>query len=179
MTEVTQARPLEPCRIEPQYIQAGMTYWANLNSGIIQKLALLLAIQSSACVGGYTLRGSVAGILVILLCYGLSVLLVVSIHSDIRVRDILIGQLNFLTKEALAPYLAHRDLPADLKPEFIFFDPRENDRQIFVRHFGASVGMQFFLPLFDGMLLIIFQFPKVFELFLGPASIPIFPKLTG
>jgi len=174
-TDADSTEPMVPSRIEPQYIQAGVTYWVGLNSNIWQMLVLLLAVQSGACVGGFFLKGSLAGMLLVVLCWALSVLLAVSVHSATRVRKTLIKQLNFLTSEAMGRYLAHKHIPDDLKPEFILYDLSEDARYVFVRDVGATVGMHFFLVLFDAALVLAFNFPWTIEPIFAPFGMPMFP----
>jgi hypothetical protein len=159
----------EPCKpmsidIQPgQYVQAGMAYWTNINTAIWQQVVLLLAIQTAASGGGYALKGSWASVLLIALCCGLSLLVVRSIVSAIRVRNALVRQLNFLVTEGMAMYLRGRTLPEGRNAGFIFHDEAEDDRNLLVRNFSAGLGLGCVIFAFDLLLVVVFNYPDVVE----------------
>jgi hypothetical protein len=167
---------LEPSRLEPQYLQAGVTYWANINTAIWQQLTIILLLQTSGLIGGYSLRGSVAGLVVITLVCGLSILLLNSIYAAIVTRTKLIIQLNFLAQEAMSRYLKNKVLPKGLDPNrFILFDLDEERTFFHVRASTAVAGLSVLVLLFDVLVILSLNYPRFLEATLPAFGLPSFP----
>lgn len=91
--------PLPP--IEPQYLQAAALQASQLNTLVWQKMALIFAVQSATIFAAYFLRGSLLSWVTLLtgllFCSGV----VMSIHSDVKGRRLLLAQANHIGRQLL------------------------------------------------------------------------------
>jgi hypothetical protein len=85
-------------RVEPQYLQAAAGQAASYYQAIWQKMGYILAIQYGRIAAAYVLRSTYFSAAVILVsfifCWGL----VWAAEHDIRSREILIAQVNYIAR---------------------------------------------------------------------------------
>jgi hypothetical protein len=155
-------------------LQAAMQYWSNINTLIWQKLATVLALQTGSMIAAFTMRGSLAGILVLLVALFLSAGLLISIKSDIEVRTRLTRQANFISSRLLIPFIAEQGVPNDLKP-FVLYNLNEDRRYAHVRYLTGAMLLLGFVVLLDLIAGAILNWPDFFSHLLPTWAFPIFP----
>jgi hypothetical protein len=108
-------------RLEAQYLQAAAQQAATYYQVIWQKMGYVLAIQYGSIAAAYVLRGGFLSTFVMAAGFFFTWAMVWAIEHDIRSRDILIAQVNYIAL-ALEPFLLERPPPGELKVPFII-DP--------------------------------------------------------
>ncbi|MET4177767.1 hypothetical protein ABIB99_008897 [Bradyrhizobium sp. LA6.1] len=85
-------------RIEAQYLQAAAQTAASYYKAIWQKVGYVIAIQYGGIAGAYVFRSSWASILAMIGTFIFSVGIVWASQHEIRNRDVLIAQVNYLAQ---------------------------------------------------------------------------------
>jgi hypothetical protein len=104
-------------RIEPQYLQAAAQQAATYYSVIWQKMGYVLAIQYGSIAAAYVLRSTWLGAFVMGAAFLFSWGLVWAIEHDVKNREILIFQVNYIAR-GLQVVFAEHAVPAGLRVPF-------------------------------------------------------------
>src|SRR5262245_2584158 len=112
----------EPTRIEGQYLQAAMQFWTNLNTVNWQRLLAILVLQSTSLSAAYAQRPSWVSVLILVLSLLVSLVPILQIISDQRLRTHLTRQTNYLSARLLAPLFENQEIPKGLTTPFLLYD---------------------------------------------------------
>lgn len=180
-------------RIEGQYLRTAMSYWTNLNTMIWQKLVLVLTVQTVSIAASFQLRRTGISVVILAFALTLSALLVYAVGSDIKIRDEMKKQCNYLSSTLLQRHFreAAENNVVAAPPIFVLYDSRTNKREWFIRGRYAVWGVIAAIVLVDGTLLYIFNYAShewlahppfpfsILHLPLLPITIPLNLPLTN
>lgn len=166
-----------PPRIEPQYLQAAVTYWALLSTLIWQQLVMIVVIQSFLVSAGVIYAPSLISVGAFLLAFILSSLVGIQMWSNVRVRQQVTLQANYMSEQLLRPFFARRNnIPPEMRVPFVLYDPSLDHQQWFVRSPVAVLCVIFFTFIFDALALAVFNLPRFFIELLSGIPLPLFKQ---